>query len=270
MNIALIIPSRYGATRLPGKPLKAIAGKTLINRVWSLAIAASGVNAVYVATDDERIADHVSGFGGVPIMTPANCENGTERVYAAATTLNPIPTHVINLQGDAVLTPPWVVERLMEEMVREPTLKMVTPAVRLDWRSYQEALGSTIEGEAAGTTVTFDQLGNALYFSKGVIPFVRRDSPSFRSEKAPVYWHVGMYGYRLETLQQLVSLQPGPLERTEKLEQLRALEYGIPIRVVEVDYRGRSHGSIDIEDDICRAEAIILSEGDLLQARGRI
>lgn len=266
MNIALIIPSRYGSTRLKGKPLRLIAGRTLIHRVWSLASAVKGVNSIYVATDDKRIADHVASFGGLATMTPESCENGTERVFAAAKSLSPVPSHVLNLQGDAVLTPPWVLERVVEEMACQPELEMVTAAVRMDWRSYQKALGDMASGQASGTTVAFDRYGNALYFTKGVIPFVRRDSPSFGTDMAPVYQHVGIYGYRFETLRRYVTLQPGPLERTEKLEQLRALENGIPLRIVEVDYRGRTHGSIDIEDDICRAEDVISSEGELLDA----
>ncbi|MDK1389816.1 3-deoxy-manno-octulosonate cytidylyltransferase [Sinorhizobium sp. 8-89] len=266
MNIALIIPSRYGSTRLKGKPLRLVSGKTLIYRVWSLASAVKGVNSIHVATDDRRIADHVEGFGGLATMTPERCENGTERVFAAAKSLSPVPSHVLNLQGDAVLTPPWVLERVVEEMVRQPDLEMVTAAVRMDWRSYQKAVEDMASGEAGATTVVFDRHGNALYFTKGVIPFVRRDSPSFSTEGAPVYQHVGIYGYKFETLTHYLTLKPGPLERAEKLEQLRALENGIPLRVVEVDYRGRTNGSIDIEDDICRAENIISSEGELLDA----
>lgn len=269
MNIALIIPSRYGSTRLKGKPLRLIAGKTLIYRVWSLASAVKGVNSIHVATDDKRIADHVASFGGLATMTPESCENGTERVFEAAKSLRPAPSHVLNLQGDAVLTPPWVLERVVEEMSRQPELEMVTAAVPMNWRSYEKALDDMASGQVGGTTVTFDRHGNALYFTKGVIPYVRRDSPWFGTHATPIYQHVGIYGYRFETLRQYLTLEPGPLERTEKLEQLRALEHGIPLRVVEVDYRGRTHGSIDVEDDIASAEALISSEGELLTAELR-
>jgi 3-deoxy-manno-octulosonate cytidylyltransferase (CMP-KDO synthetase) len=264
MKVALIIPSRYESSRLPGKPLRLIAGQTLIHRVWSLAKAVRGVDAAYVATDDRRIADHVAGFGGLAIMTPQNCKNGTERVYEAAKSLTPVPSHILNLQGDAVLTPPWVLERVLEEMRDQPELEMVTPAVRMTWRSYQKALDGMMSGQAGGTTVTFDCYGNALYFTKGVIPFVRRDSAGFGTDAAPIYRHVGIYGYRFGMLRRYLTLEPGPLEQSEQLEQLRALEHGIRVRVVQVDYRGRSHGSIDTEDDIKRAEAVIAAEGELL------
>jgi 3-deoxy-manno-octulosonate cytidylyltransferase (CMP-KDO synthetase) len=270
MNVALVIPSRYGSSRLQGKPLRLIAGKTLIHRVWSLAKAVRGLNTVHVATDDRRIADHVAGFGGSVIMTPESCRNGTERVYEAAKSLSPVPSHVLNLQGDAVLTPPWVLERLLEEMVDQPEVEMVTPAVQMDWRSYQKALDSMESGRAGGTTVCFDGYGNALYFTKGVIPFVRRDSALFGTDAAPLYRHVGIYGYRFATLRRYVALEPGPLEQCEQLEQLRALEHGIRVRVVQVDYHGRTHGSIDTEDDIRRAEAIIAAEGELLDADQRV
>lgn len=263
MGTVIVIPARYGSSRLEGKPLKVIAGRTLIGRVWNVARAVKGIDGVYVATDDRRIADHVREFGGHAIMTPETCNNGTERVFAAIRALTPAPTHVLNLQGDALLTPPWVVERLVEEMARDPDAEMVTAAVRMRWGAYQDFLDTVASGRAGGTTVTFDRLGYALYFSKGPIPFVRRDSPLFGKDSAPLYRHVGIYGYRLDTLRRYLALEAGPLECTEKLEQLRALEHGIPLRVIEVDYRGRTDVAVDNLEDIARAEAIIEAEGEL-------
>lgn len=265
MNIAIIIPSRYGSTRLEGKPLKDIAGATMIQRVWDLAGAVRGVDGVYVATDDDRIAEHVEAFGGRVIMTPVSCENGTERVYAAARMLEPQPAAVVNLQGDAVLTPPWVIERLVEELRRDSEVGVVTAAVRMTWPAYEDLVDSKASGDPGGTTVVSDVQGNALYFSKSIIPFVRKDSGFAGQNESPVFRHIGLYGYRLETLGRYLALEPGPLEKAEKLEQLRALEHGIPVRVVEVDYRGRTHGSVDSADDIARVEAIIRKEGELLE-----
>lgn len=182
MGTVIVIPARYGSRRLEGKPLKVIAGRTLIRRVWDVASAVQGVDGVYVATDDKRIADHVREFGGQAIMTPGTCNNGTERVCAAVRTLSPAPAHVLNLQGDAVLTPPWVVERIVEQMAHDPDLEMVTAAVRLCWGAYQDFLDTVASGRAGGTMVTFDQDGRALYFSKGPIPFLRPDSAAFGSE----------------------------------------------------------------------------------------
>jgi 3-deoxy-manno-octulosonate cytidylyltransferase (CMP-KDO synthetase) len=266
MGTVIVIPARYASRRLEGKPLQLIAGRTLVRRVWDIARAVKGVDGVYVATDDRRIADHVQSFGGAAIMTPETCSNGTERVLAAARKLTPTPSHVLNLQGDAVLTPPWVVERLVEAMAREPELVMVTAAVRLRWEAYQEFLETIASGRAGGTMVTVDRLGNALYFSKGPIPFVRRDSSLFGQDAAPLYRHVGIYGYRLDTLRRYLALPPGPLERAEKLEQLRALEHGIPLRVLKVDYRGRTDAAVDNLEDVGRVEAIIAAEGEILDA----
>ncbi len=136
---------------------------------------------------------------------------------------------------------------------------MATPATRMTPDSYERLKAAKAAGEVGGTTVTFDQDGRALYFSKSIIPFVRagaRDLPVFR--------HIGLYGYRPDALRRLVSLEPGPLEKAEQLEQLRALEHGIPIRVVTVDYRGRTHWGIDTEEDLRRCEALIRAEGELL------
>ncbi len=257
MTVAVIIPARYGSTRLPGKPLHLVAGVSLIQRVWRLASAVPGA-AVHVATDDARIADHVRGFGGSAILTPADCRDGTERALAAAETLAQPPDVVVNLQGDAVLTPPWVIEAVAGAFAA-PEVRMATAATRMAAAAYEALVAAKAAGEVGGTTVTFDRAGNALYFSKAVIPFLRRPA-----EPLPVWRHIGLYGYRLDVLRRLVSLPPGPLEQVEQLEQLRALENGIPIRVVPVDYRGRTHWAVDSEADIRRAEAIIAAEGELV------
>ncbi|MER8950492.1 3-deoxy-manno-octulosonate cytidylyltransferase [Mesorhizobium sp. M0809] len=262
--VAIIIPARYASTRFRGKPLAMITGRTMINRVWSLARAVSGVNEVCVATDDEHIAEHVRSFGGHVVITPKECANGTERVLRAAEMLATTPAVVVNLQGDAVLTPPWVIAALINEMRRDPTVKIATAAVRIDKRSYEALRTAKEHGEVGGTTVTYDRRGNALYFSKSVIPFVRLDGQGNDTAPLPVFRHIGLYAYCYETLCQYVSLEPGPFECSEKLEQLRALEHGIPVRVVEVDYCGRTHWSVDSPDDLKRVEAIIVEEGDLV------
>ncbi|MBB6413725.1 3-deoxy-manno-octulosonate cytidylyltransferase [Mesorhizobium sangaii] len=264
--IAIIIPARYGSSRLFGKPLATITGRTMINRVWSLACAAAGADVVCVATDDERIAEHVRSFGGNVVITPKECTNGTERVLSAAKMLATTPAVVVNLQGDAVLTPPWVIAALIDEMRRDPSVEIATAAVRMDKRSYDAMRTAKGHGEVGGTTVTFDRRGNALYFSKSIIPFVRNDGQGNDTNPLPVFRHIGLYAYRYETLCRYVSLEHGPLERSEKLEQLRALEHGIPIRVVEVDYGGRTHWAVDSPDDLKRVEAIIAEEGDLVAA----
>ncbi|MEM8709818.1 MAG: 3-deoxy-manno-octulosonate cytidylyltransferase [Planctomycetota bacterium] len=263
MRIAAVIPARYGSTRFPGKPLADVAGRSLIQRVYEIARAAEGVGEVLVATDDERIASHVEGFGGRAVMTPASCRNGTERVHSAILALeeqdSEAPDAVINLQGDAVLTPPWVLEAVAAEMRAHPELPMVTPAARLDAASLSLLSEAKAAGEVGGTTVVFNQAGDALYFSKAVIPFVRDASGG-----APTFRHIGLYGYRRNALETLIGLPPSPLELTEGLEQLRALDNGMPVRVVEVDYRGRRHLAIDSPEDLKRVEAIIAEDGELV------
>lgn len=133
MNAAIIIPARYDSTRFPGKPLAVIAGHSLIKRVWSIAKAVSGASGVFIATDDSRVAEHVASFGGEVIMTSPRCRNGTERVYEAAVGMEKSPDLIVNLQGDAVLTPPWVIESLIKAMVADKKCGMGTTAVKLSW-----------------------------------------------------------------------------------------------------------------------------------------
>jgi 3-deoxy-manno-octulosonate cytidylyltransferase (CMP-KDO synthetase) len=261
MSTIIVIPARYGSTRLPGKPLALIAGKSLLHRMWSIAMAVQQVDGVYIATDDERIKAHAESFGAEVIMTPVDIPNGTERAYYAATTLRQKPDIILNLQGDAVLTPPWVIQALIDYMQANPTVQFATTAVRMTPEQYQQMRQSKQNGAVGGTTVVFDKQANALYFSKSIIPFLRQLP---QNGLLPVFRHIGLYVYRYATLQQYLALPPSELENIEGLEQLRALEHGIPIKVVQVDYRGRSHCAIDSQADIDYVESIIAKEGELL------
>ncbi|MCW5725481.1 MAG: 3-deoxy-manno-octulosonate cytidylyltransferase [Maricaulaceae bacterium] len=259
MTVLAVIPARYGSTRFPGKPLAVIAGRPMIERVWRLAGAAPGVDRVVVATDDERITSAVAAFGGEAVMTPASCRNGTERALAAAQALGADAEIVINVQGDAALTPPWVIGAVAQALKADPALQMATPAVRLGPQAEARMRAAKAAGEVGGTTVVIGRDANALYFSKAMLPFQRHPEAG-----TPTFQHIGLYGYRLETLEKLVSLPPSPLELAESLEQLRALENGIPIRVVEVDYRGRSSWAVDSPEDAERVAEIIECEGELV------
>lgn len=262
MNVVIVIPARYHSRRYPGKPLVEIRGQSVLERTWSIARAVERVAAVYIATEDERVAEHARRFGASAIMTSAACRNGSERVYQAVLGLSERPDAVVNLQGDALLTPPWVVQGLVDALLANPSVRLVTPAVRCSWRQFEEIEAIKRKSPTSGTLVTFDKQGNALYFSKSMIPYMRiRDA-----DPPPVYRHIGIYGYRYETLAQLVSLDETPLERAEQLEQLRALENGIPVRVVVVDYRDRTHWSVDAPEDIEKVKEIIDKEGELLGA----
>lgn len=259
MSTIIVIPSRYGSTRLPAKPLKDIAGTSLVERVYNIAKAVQNVDDVFVATDDTRIADHVNHFGGNAIMTPVECKNGTERACALAQKLTPKPDIIINLQGDAVLTPPWIVQALVDTMQHDNSIKIATPTVKLTKQKYEKLLESKANGEVGGTTVTFDKDHNAMYFSKRIIPLLR-DS----YEHPPVYRHIGMYAYRYDALEHFLSLPESTFEKAEKIEVLRALENGMKVKIVEVDYQGRTHWAIDSQQDVEIVENIIANEGELL------
>ena len=261
MDISIVIPARFGSTRLPGKPMAPILGRSLLSRVWAIANQVQRVAQVVVATDDRRVADHAQSFGATVVMTSPDCTNGTERAWDAVRDLAQPPGAVINLQGDAVLTPPWVVQGLVDAFHADPGVSMVTAAVQLTWDAYDDFVRHKQTSPSSGTTVVMDDRGQALYFSKTIIPNLRKPN---RAAPCPVHRHIGIYGYSLSALSRLVALPPSPLEQVEQLEQLRALENRIPIQVVKVDYRGRSHGSVDTPEDIAVVEAVIRAEGELV------
>jgi 3-deoxy-manno-octulosonate cytidylyltransferase (CMP-KDO synthetase) len=258
MTVIAVIPARYGSTRFPGKPLHEIAGVAMVERVRRLAVAAPSIDRVMVATDDQRIIDAVAAHGGDAVMTPASCRNGTERAFEAVKDFAEDTDVIVNLQGDAPLTPPWVIDAAAAAMAEEPALELATPAVALTEDAYAKLASAKAAGEVGGTTVVFDKQMNALYFSKAIIPFRREDAG------VPVHKHIGLYAYRFSTLKRLVALEPSPLERTESLEQLRALENGIPIRIVLTDYRGRTPWSVDSPRDAEIAADIVEREGEIV------
>lgn len=253
MNTVIIIPARMASSRFPNKPLACIYGKTMIERVWAIAKSAKLASEVMIATDSEELCEFVKGFGANVIMTRSDCISGTDRVAEAALDLD--CSTVFNLQGDAVLTPPWVIDKVIEVM-QDPDIEMATPMVRLEGNALHEFVENKKRGSSTGTLVTFDKWKNAMYFSKALIPFCR--------EERILYRHIGLYAYRKDILQKLRGLKEGVFERCEKLEQLRALENGIPIRMVEVDYAGRTHGSVDRPEDVKWVESVIEREGELV------
>ncbi|MES2272671.1 MAG: excinuclease ABC subunit UvrC [Chlamydiota bacterium] len=255
---AIVIPARMASTRFPNKPKALIAGRTMIERVWRIARKVPRAD-VFIATDDEGLKKFAEGFGANVLMTSPDCLTGTDRVAEAAKLLT---QHQIffSFQGDAVLTPPWVIEEVLKAMRADPSIQMATPAIRLTGRALADFVLSKKGGSSSGTTVVFNKNNDALYFSKALIPYICEETHPDRQ----IYRHIGLYAYRLDTLQKLGSLPEGPLEKSEKLEQLRALENGIPIRVVSVDYRGRTHGSVDKPEDVLFVESVIAREGELL------
>jgi 3-deoxy-manno-octulosonate cytidylyltransferase (CMP-KDO synthetase) len=264
VSVLLVVPARYASTRFPGKPLAPLVGatgrtKSLIERSFEAACAVRGVDRIVVATDDERIAQVARGFGAEVVMTPDTCRNGTERCAAAAAALGEHDL-VVNLQGDAPLTPPRFVEALIAAATAEPACAVATPVLRCDRVALDRFLEDRRQGRVGGTTVVFDQNRRALYFSKEVIPFTGRAVGA--EEAVPVFHHVGVYAYRREALLRYPELPEGVLERWEGLEQLRFMEAGEAVLCVEVEGEGRPFWELNNPEDVPRIEAA-LKELDL-------
>ncbi len=262
MKTVIIIPARYGSTRLPGKPLAMIAGKTMLNRVIDIAHEAAKDQTdveVIVATDDERIGKHCDELGARWVMTPVECATGTDRAEAAVIQLGYEPDFVLNLQGDAPLTPPDFISAMIESFKANPT-DVVTPVTQMTWAQLDKLRDNKKTTPFSGTTAVFDDTtGKAFWFSKNIIPAMRKEEKlREQGELSPVYRHVGLYGYSRAMLKKFITLPEGIFEAMEGLEQLRVLENGNEIRCVKVDYRGRpSMSGVDSLEDIVRCEALL-------------
>jgi 3-deoxy-manno-octulosonate cytidylyltransferase (CMP-KDO synthetase) len=236
VNSVVLIPARYASTRYPGKPLVGLKGaggmsKPLIHRSVEAARRVSGVSGVYVATDDERIADACRGAQVGVLMTSPECRNGTERCAEALAQLHD-PELVINFQGDALLTPAYFVEALIERM-NAGDVDVATPAMQLRSSEVRALQQEEAAGRVGGTTVVTDRDGRALYFSKRLIPHLPQRA--LAGEMAPVRLHVGVYAYRPAALAAYVATPPAELEELEGLEQLRFLVAGMSVAVVDVE-----------------------------------
>jgi 3-deoxy-manno-octulosonate cytidylyltransferase (CMP-KDO synthetase) len=260
MKTVIVIPARYASTRYPGKPLVMLRDregveKSLIQRSWDAAMGVSGVDAVYVATDDDRIRKAAEDFGAQVIMTAESCENGTARCADAAARGVFDADLIVNLQGDAPLTPVWFVEDLIQAMAARPDAPVATPVVKCDAQTYAHFRSDRAAGLVGGTTAVFDRQNRALYFSKEVLPYV---APAKEAEAAgEVYHHVGLYAYRPDALKQYATWSEGRLERHEGLEQLRFLENGVDVMCVEVEGRGRVFWELNNPGDVARIERIL-------------
>jgi len=237
MRIIGIIPARYSATRLPGKPLADICGKPLIQYVYEQAKKAKFLEDVIVATDDERILEAVEKFGGKAVMTSPSHPSGTDRCAEVARKID--CDFVINIQGDEPLIPPEVIDKVAEALKESTDETPMTSAATI--ASEEERENSNV------VKVVTDQKGIALYFSRSPIPF-------YRNPIAPTLRHIGIYGYRKDFLLKFVSLPQTPLERTESLEQLRALAHGFRIKIVLVDY---SPVGVDTPEDLERVRKLL-------------
>jgi 3-deoxy-manno-octulosonate cytidylyltransferase (CMP-KDO synthetase) len=236
MNVQILIPARYASSRYPGKPLVELKGasgiaKPLIQRSVEAARRVSGVSGVFVVTDDERIAEACLPAKVGVIMTSPECRNGTERCAEALAQLHD-PDLVINLKGDALLTPPGFVEALIARMADDRDALVATPAMQLRSDEVRALQAEEAAGRVGGTTVVTDDLGHALYFSKRLIPHL--PAGALGGEMSPVRLHVGVYAYRREALERYVATPVSELEMLEGLEQLRFLAAGVPVAVVDV------------------------------------
>lgn len=264
MSVLIVIPARYASTRYPGKPLVALRGadgqsRSLIRRSWDAAMAVTGADRVVVATDDERIRDHAQGFGAEVVMTSESCQNGTERCAEVQKVLGGGYDIVVNLQGDAPLTPHWFIEDLVKGLQADTEAEVATPVLRCDGRALNGFLEDRRNGRVGGTTAVFGHGGRALYFSKEVIPFT---SHSYQdNESTPVFHHVGVYAYRPAVLAAYSGWDMGALENLEGLEQLRFLENDRPVLCVEVDAKGRQFWELNNPSDVPRIEAMMAEMG---------
>lgn len=242
MRIVVIIPSRYDSSRFEGKPLADIAGKPMIQHVYESASRAERISDVVVATDHQRIFDAVQGFGGHAMMTSTEHRSGSDRVAEAADKLGLAPEDIaINVQGDQPLVQPDCFDAVVEPLMNDPQIGMSTLAFQItDQQEYTNP---------KDCKVVMDQQSFALYFSRAPIPLARDGGEAF-----PIYKHLGVYAYTRQFLDTFNRLPRGRLEQIEKLEQLRALEYGHRIKVVVTPF---DSPEVDLPEDISRIERLV-------------
>lgn len=260
----IIVPARFGSSRLPGKPLLKIAGRTLLERVIAVARAAAeqAQNCrVLVATDDQRIADHAQAIGADVAMTSPELDSGTMRAFAAAQQQACLPKRVINLQGDAPFIPASIVAGLLQTL-RTGGADVTTPVFCLDWPRLDRLREHKRTAPFSGTTCIRDQRGRALWFSKSILPAMRNETKLRAAPLSPVWQHLGLYGYTMPALEWFAVTPPGQYEQLEGLEQLRFLENGWAIDTVEVDVPAQVLSGIDTPEDLANAEEAITRFGD--------
>ena len=264
MSVLIVIPARYASTRYPGKPLAALKGasgvsRSLIERSWLAAKEVAGVDRVVVATDDNRIKQASEAFGAEVVMTSSDCANGTERCAEAHAALGGGFDIVVNLQGDAPLTPHWFIEDLVKGLQAAPDAEIATPVLRCDGETLNGFLDDRKAGRVGGTTAVFAANNQALYFSKEVIPFTADTYAA--TDPTPVFHHVGVYAYRPDALSAYPSWTVGPLEQLEGLEQLRFMENGRAVLCVEVEAKGRAFWELNNPEDVPKIEAMMAQMG---------
>jgi 3-deoxy-manno-octulosonate cytidylyltransferase (CMP-KDO synthetase) len=265
MRDLIVIPARFGSTRLPGKPLVKIAGVSLLERVVKVARDAAEIAGrcdVVVATDDQRIAAHAQAIGCEAAMTSRDISSGSGRACAVAVQRGVRPAVVVNLQGDAPFIPSDTVAGLVAA-ARRTRAACVTPVVRLDWQALDAMRAHKACSPFSGTTCARDAEGKAFWFSKAIFPGIRDESVlRAQGPLSPVFRHLGLYAYRLDALERFEATPPTFYERLEGLEQLRFLEMGLEIRTIEVAPPVHAMSGIDTAEDVTLAESLIRQFGD--------
>lgn len=268
MQTLIVVPARYGSTRLPGKPLAQIAGQSMVSRVAGLArrAAARLRDADFVvATDDTRILSHCRDHGINAVMTDPALPSGSDRALAATDGLGMSPEFVVNLQGDAPFTPVEHVVAIVEAL-KESRADAATPYIHLSWDALDQLRAHKLETPFSGTTLIRDPKGRALWFSKTILPAIRKEAALRQiSNLSPVYQHIGLYGFQIDTLRRYCALPESHYERLEGLEQLRLIENGFTVQAVEVKPGPIAIPGIDTAEDIALAERLFAEFGDALE-----
>jgi 3-deoxy-manno-octulosonate cytidylyltransferase (CMP-KDO synthetase) len=244
LRAVAVIPARFASSRLPGKPLADIAGRPMIEHVYRRAAEARGIDAVVVATDDERIAAAVEKFGGIARLTQATHRTGTDRIAEVARDLS--CDILVNVQGDLPLIEPGMISEVLEPLISDPAVTMST---------LRQATSDVSDISSPHVVkVVVDNRSDALYFSRAPIPFRRERGPAEAGHYACVYKHIGLYGFRRDFLLTFAALPQTPLEQAESLEQLRALEHGFRIRAVVTKYESIE---VDTPEDLERVRQLL-------------
>ncbi len=259
LDVALFIPARMASQRLPDKPLVPIRGadgvaRPLIWHCWETVKGIPGLGSVHILTDSDTLAEVAREFGAAVLMTSEAARNGSERCAEALAQLGRRPDVVVNLQGDAFLTPPAMVTALIAAFA-DKDVDVATPVFRARGAVLARLEEDQAAGRIGGTTAVMADTGWALYFSKSILPSALRRSDG--ETEWPVYHHVGLYAYRPKALEQYAALPPGRLETAEGLEQLRFLENGMSIRCVEVDAPESDFWEVNNPGDVEVVEAIL-------------
>lgn len=246
-----------------------IRGKSMLQRVSEVAQKAAQPYDnidIFITTEDKRIADHASELGLACISTPASCLTGSDRVLSAIRQLDQWPDFIINLQGDAPFTPPSVIQKIFDAFKENPNSQVITPVHKLSWNDLDRLRKAKEKTPFSGTTAIINKDKQALWFSKNIIPAIRKEKGlRAQSPISPIYQHIGLYGFRSDILEKFCSLPQSNYEHLEGLEQLRMLENNIRISTVEIEIsEGMIQSGIDSPQDIKRAEKFLKKFGEPL------